>query len=59
MKKDNRKNPKDFYLEERLKRSERWKKEGKIPNSSKVIPIQAAFSPKQWILPTEQVFDIA
>ena len=56
MKKDNRKNPKDFYLEERLKRSERWKKEGKIPNSSKVIPIQAAFSPKQWILPTEQVF---
>lgn len=58
MKKDNRKNPKDFYLEERLKRSERWKKEGKIPNSSKVIPIQAAFSPKQWILPTEQVFEI-
>ena len=58
MKKNNIKKSKDPFLEERLKRTDKWKKERKIPNSSKVIPIQAAFLPKQRILPTEQVFEI-
>jgi NAD-dependent dihydropyrimidine dehydrogenase PreA subunit len=58
MKRDNQKKIRDSFLEERLERTDKWKKEGKIPNSSKVIPIQAAFSPKQWVMPTEQVVEI-
>jgi len=58
MKRNNLKKPEDHYLGERLKRIDKWKKERKIPNSSKVIPIQEAFSSKQWVLPMEQVMEI-
>lgn len=49
---------KDEYLEERLARFSRWMEEGKIPTSSKVIPLQESLSGLQWILPTQQVMEI-
>ncbi len=49
---------KDEWLEERLERYDGWIKEGKIPTSSKVIPIREALSAQQWVLPTQQVLEI-
>lgn len=49
---------KDEYLEERLAKFDRWIKEGKIPSSSKVIPLAESVSGLQWVLPTQQVFEI-
>ena len=51
-------NNSDSFLEERLNKYDKWVKEGKIPFSSKVIPIKAAVEKKQWILPTEQAIEI-
>jgi len=45
----------DDYLETRLARYDRWVKEGKIPYSSKVVPIQKSIEMMQWILPNKQV----
>ncbi|MDY6966622.1 MAG: hypothetical protein SVM80_11780 [Halobacteriota archaeon] len=47
----------DTYLEKRLARYDRWVKEGKIPYSSKVIPVGEPLETKQWVLPTEQVIE--
>jgi len=49
---------KDEWLEERLARYDGWIKDGKIPTSSKVIPLGEALSGQQWILPTQQVIEI-
>jgi ferredoxin len=49
---------KDQFLEERLARFDKWIQEGKIPTSSKVIPLQESLSGLQWILPTQQVVEI-
>lgn len=49
---------KDEYLEERLAKFDKWIKEGKIPTSSKVIPLLESLSGLQWILPTQQVVEI-
>jgi NAD-dependent dihydropyrimidine dehydrogenase PreA subunit len=49
---------KDQYLEDRLAKFDQWIKEGKIPASSKVIPLQESLSGLQWILPTQQVVEI-
>ena len=35
-----------------------WVKEGKIPSSSKVIPVQQSLAGLQWVLPTQQVLEI-
>ena len=48
---------KDPYLEERLERYDRWLAEGRIPVSSRVIPVREALSTLQWVLPTEQVLE--
>jgi MinD superfamily P-loop ATPase containing an inserted ferredoxin domain len=48
----------DGWLDERLMRIDGWIKEGKIPSSSKVIPVGEALSGKEWVLPTQQVLDI-
>ncbi len=50
-------NPND-WLEERLVKYDRWIKDGKIPFSSKVIPVNKAIESKQWILPTAQALKI-
>jgi Pyruvate/2-oxoacid:ferredoxin oxidoreductase delta subunit len=49
--------PTDPYLEERLRRYDRWVAEGRIPVSSRVIPVRESFSAQQWVLPTEQVLE--
>lgn len=48
----------DPFLEKRLAKYNEWLKKGQIHHSSKVIPVSESFSPKQWVLPTEQVREI-
>ncbi len=45
-------------LEERIIKYDSWVSEGKIPASSKVIPINEALNTLEWILPTNQVIEI-
>jgi ferredoxin len=47
--------PGDRYLEERLERYERWIREGRIPFSSRVIPVRESLVAQPWVLPTAQV----
>jgi Pyruvate/2-oxoacid:ferredoxin oxidoreductase delta subunit len=58
MKQSKKKKTEDMSLEERLERVDGWIQEGKIPFSSKVIPVNESFSTRQWVLPTEQVIEI-
>jgi Pyruvate/2-oxoacid:ferredoxin oxidoreductase delta subunit len=50
-------NNSDIFLEERLTRYDAWVREGKIPFSSKVIPVRESIEAKQWVIPTEQVLE--
>lgn len=45
----------DEELEKRMHMFDGWVKEGKIPSSSKVIPVQQSLEVLQWVLPTQQV----
>jgi len=45
-------------LEKRMQMFDGWVKEGKIPTSSKVIPVNQSVSALQWVLPTQQVLEI-
>ena len=47
----------DDFLEDRLARYDKWYREGKIPFSSKVIPVRESIEAKQWVVPTEQVLE--
>jgi Pyruvate/2-oxoacid:ferredoxin oxidoreductase delta subunit len=49
--------PKDPYLERRLARYDEWVREGRIPFSSKVIPVRESLTTQQWVLPTQQVVE--
>jgi NAD-dependent dihydropyrimidine dehydrogenase PreA subunit len=49
---------KDDFLEERLQKYASWISEGKIPTSSRVIPIHESLNSLQWVLPTNQVIEI-
>lgn len=51
-------NDKDRFLEERFDRYNNWISEGKIPSSSRVIPIHESINSLQWVLPTNQVIEI-
>jgi len=53
-----KKEERDEELEQRLQKYDRWIKEGKIPSSSKVIPVQQSLGGGQWVLPTQQVLEI-
>ena len=53
-----RSNGKDESLAERIQRYDTWVAEGKIPASSKVIPVQQSLDHLQWVLPTNQVLEI-
>ncbi len=48
----------DEELEKRMHKFDGWVKEGKIPSSSKVIPVQQSLESLQWVLPTQQVLEI-
>jgi len=48
----------DEALEKRLHMYSGWVEEGKIPYSSKVIPVQQSMEHLKWVLPTQQVIDI-
>ncbi len=50
--------PRDAELEQRMHLVDGWVKEGKIPCSSKVIPVQESLECMQWVLPTQQVLQI-
>lgn len=52
------KNHTDAYLEDRLARYSSWVLEGKVPFSSKVIPVRESVAAQQWVLPTEQVVEL-
>ena len=54
MNKENR----DEELEKRMLMFDGWVKEGKIPSSSKVIPVRQSLDGLQWVLPTQQVLEI-
>lgn len=45
-------------IKERMIKFDGWVKEGKIPTSSKVIPVQQSVGGLQWVLPTQQVLEI-
>ena len=47
----------DGFLEKRLARYDRWVREGKIPFSSKVLPVRESLTAQQWVLPTEQAIE--
>jgi NAD-dependent dihydropyrimidine dehydrogenase PreA subunit len=47
----------DAYLEDRLTRYDGWVREGRIPYSSRVVPVCEALNLQQWILPAEQVLE--
>jgi hypothetical protein len=48
----------DNLLENRLAKVDGWIKEGKIPISSRVIPVGESLPTQQWVLPTEQAIEI-
>lgn len=48
----------DEELEKRMHMYDGWIKEGKIPSSTKVIPVQQSLEYLQWVLPTQQVLEI-
>lgn len=48
----------DETLKKRMVMFDGWVKEGKIPSSSKVIPVQQSLDGLQWVLPTQQVLEI-
>ena len=48
---------KDEHLEKRLAKYDGWIQEGRIPFSSKVIPVHESLELQQWVLPTEQVIE--
>lgn len=50
--------PMDEYLKGYVDKYEDWRKSGSFTHSSRVIPVQKSFTPKQWVLPVEQVLQI-
>jgi Pyruvate/2-oxoacid:ferredoxin oxidoreductase delta subunit len=53
-----KKKERDEELEKRMHMFDGWVKEGKIPCSTKVIPVQQSVECLQWVLPTQQVLEI-
>ena len=53
-----KKEERDEELEKRMQMFDGWVKEGKIPYSSKVVPVQQSLAFLQWVLPTQQVLEI-
>ncbi len=49
---------KDEFLEARLAKTDRFLQEGRIPTSSKVIPLAESLCALQWVLPSQQAAEI-
>ncbi|MEW6351651.1 MAG: 4Fe-4S dicluster domain-containing protein [Thermodesulfobacteriota bacterium] len=47
----------DEFLAKRSRDYDIWLEEGKIPHSSKVIPVNQSLSGDRWIMPSEQVLE--
>ncbi|MFH1114569.1 MAG: 4Fe-4S binding protein, partial [Pseudomonadota bacterium] len=47
----------DEFLAKRSNDYDRWLEEGKIPYSSKVIPVNGSLSADHWVMPSEQVLE--
>jgi len=47
-----------YYMSTRISKTEKTVKDGQLKYSSKVIPIKKAFSPTQYILPTQQAAEL-
>ena len=47
-----------YYISTRISKTEKIIKDGQLKYSSKVIPIKKAFSPTQYILPTQQAVEL-
>ena len=47
--------PMDEWLKERLDQYDQWLAAGKIPFSSKVVPVNRSLEARQWVLPAERV----
>ena len=48
----------DPHLEERLARYDGWVREGRIPFSSRVVPVGESLSAEQWVLPPAQALEV-
>jgi len=48
----------DPFLEKIIVKYDQWLGAGQISCSSKVIPVSESLQARQWVLPTEQVFEI-
>lgn len=48
----------DEYLDKRIEMFDGWIREGKIPVSSKIIPVKQSLSGLQWVLPSEQAREV-
>lgn len=53
-----KKEERDEALEKRMHMFDGWIREGKIPSSSKVVPVQQSLEVLQWVLPTQQMREI-
>ena len=47
----------DEFLMKRSNEYDQWLEEGKIPYSSKVIPVNQSLSADRWVMPSEQVLE--
>lgn len=47
----------DEFLAKRSKDYDEWLEEGKIPYSSKVVPVNQSLAADRWIMPSEQVLE--
>ncbi len=48
----------DEHLLKLMEKYDGWLQEGKVPHVGQVLPVQEAFRPTQWILPTQQAIEI-
>lgn len=46
-----------YYMSTRIRKTEKTIKNGELKYSSEVIPVKEAFSPKQYVLPTQQAIE--
>jgi ferredoxin len=52
-----RTNPVDDWLQKRLVKYERWLEQGRIPFSSKVIPVNQSLETAQTVMPSSQILE--